>query len=109
MISSPGRPYLALGCVVIALFLAVAFGASAAEAQVCPAGSQASVTTIHTSCTEAKAVLGKALKKLPLPKFRVFVHGWWHCSYTEVGGLATFTAERKYGTPQRQVVIVVTE
>ena len=76
---------------------------------VCEAGSEASLTTIHTSCAEAKAVIGKGIKKYPIPEFRVYVRGYWHCSFSEIAGHTTFTAERKYGTPQRQVVIWVTE
>lgn len=107
---SKGRRHLAVLAVAAFSGALGLVGPSAAQAvHHCPAGSEAAVSTINTSCAEAHAVLGKALKKLPLEKFRVFVHGWWHCFYTEIAGHSTFTAERKYGTPQRQVVIVVVE
>jgi hypothetical protein len=95
------------GLMVLAVFLGFCLRAPVARAARCPAGNDGYVSTIRTSCAEAKAVLGKALRKIPLPEFRIYLHGWWHCSYTEIGGHGTFTAERRYGTPQRQVVIVV--
>lgn len=95
----------------VALFAAVPFFGHAPEAKaaVCAAGSTAALTTMHTSCSEAETVLEKALLKVPAKEFRVYVRGWWHCSYGLIAGLATLTAERGYGTPHRQVVIFVIE
>jgi hypothetical protein len=106
-----GRSVLGVAVALLAAVVALALLGSTPEAQaaVCPAGAKASVTTIHTNCWEAATVLEKALARIPTEKFRVYVRGWWHCFYTEIGGLPTLTAERGYGTPSRQAVIVVTE
>lgn len=98
---------LVTGAIALAFITAGLTVIPAAQAKHCYSGANGDVRTIHTSCATAGRVIEKAGRKVPASRFRVYVNGWWHCNFTRIAGHPTTSCERHYGTPRRQVVIIV--
>jgi hypothetical protein len=106
------RLLTATALVPLVILAAILLPAGSAQARSCPATSSSSLQVHGVSCAAAVAILGKARPHLAEGDhhFPVYFRGRrWGCSETSIGGIATVTCERGYGTPRRQYLIFLSE